>query len=130
MNAKRLLSDPNHRDAIPELQHQKLQFIAQNCSSSHTGCTSFASSLSFAPLFTSIQPKPIMKPLFKPSLHLAAVAASVSVNVLLVVALDATLASHPALSVSRVQLPSVTVVAKRKPLAPAQLAAAGTSKSF
>jgi hypothetical protein len=71
-----------------------------------------------------------MKTSFQTTLHLAAVAVSVSVNVLLVFALDASLSRQPAPLVSKVPLPTVTVVAKRAALSSPQLAAAGNSKSF
>lgn len=67
-----------------------------------------------------------MKTLFQPAFHLAAVVVSMWVNVLLVSSLDAALSSHQAQSVRHVQLPPVTVVAKRAPLAATQLVAAGT----
>ncbi len=130
MNAKKRLSAPHQRKSISGFRRPKLQFVAQNCSSSHSGCSASGSSLSFAPLFTSIQQKPTMKTSFQTSLQLAAVAVSVSVNVLLAFALDASLSRQPAQSVSQVQLPSVTVVAKRSALTSPQLAAASTSKSF
>ena len=57
-----------------------------------------------------------MKTLFHPTLHFAAVAASMLVNILLAMALDAALSSRHTLSVSQIQLPSVNVVVKRTSL--------------
>lgn len=69
-----------------------------------------------------------MKNLFQPSFNIAAIAISVVVNVLLIGALEAHLTRHQAVAVNYVQLPSVTVVAKRNPVPPTQLAAASTAK--